>query len=650
MGHTRHRTVPEPKDVPVTAKPSILFAFLLAGSLTVGPAVQAQEVELDAPPVVLLNVPFTITVRAPGSLDSAGVTLRAADGTLLASDTLVPLGAVEFRDIVVSDAAQLPLAVEVGGWTASVDGPLLPGWITLLPPLAAIALALIFREVVSSLFVGVWLGCMFLVGYNPLSAILMTVGNYARQALADADHAAIIIFSLLLGGMVGVLAKMGATKAIVDAVRPFATTPKRGQLTAWLAGLAIFFDDYSNTLIVGNTMRPVTDRLKVSREKLAYIVDSTAAPVSAMVFVSTWVGFEISLIADGIAIGVAQGAAEATVSPFGIFINSIPYLFYPIFALLLVAVLIVSGRDFGPMLAAERRARSGGGVSRPGAQLTLGDNELEPAEGVSSKWWAAALPIGVVVVTVVAGLISTGRASLPLADRGDLSKIFGAADPFVPLLWGAMLGSLTAIVLAAGGRKLTLSATIEAWLSGIRTMILAIIILILAWSLGAVTEDLGTAAFLSSVLSDRLPVELLPVTVFVIAGVVALSIGSSWGTMAILFPLAIPLALRMGGVADPAADVGWGILLAVTAAVMGGALFGDHSSPISDTTILSSMASGCDHVDHVRTQMPYALLAAGVAGVVGSIPAGFGMSPWISLPVGIVALIVLVRFVGKRVE
>lgn len=650
MGHTRHRTVPEPKDMPVTAKPSILFAFLLAGSLTVGPAVQAQEVELDAPPVVLLNVPFTITVRAPGSLDSAGVTLRAADGTLLASDTLVPLGAVEFRDIVVSDAAQLPLAVEVGGWTASVDGPLLPGWITLLPPLVAIALALVFREVVSSLFVGVWLGCMFLVGYNPLSAILMTVGNYARQALADADHAAIIIFSLLLGGMVGVLAKMGATKAIVDAVRPFATTPKRGQLTAWLAGLAIFFDDYSNTLIVGNTMRPVTDRLKVSREKLAYIVDSTAAPVSAMVFVSTWVGFEISLIADGLAIGVAQGAAEATVSPFGIFLSSIPYLFYPIFALLLVAILIVSGRDFGPMLAAERRARSGGGVSRPGAQLTMGGNELEPAEGVTSKWWAAALPVGVVVVTVIAGLISTGRASLPLDDRGDLTKIFGAADPFVPLLWGAMLGSLTAIVLAAGGRKLTLSATIEAWLSGIRTMILAIIILILAWSLGAVTEDLGTAAFLSSVLSTRLPVELLPVTVFVIAGVVALSIGSSWGTMAILFPLAIPLALRMGGVADPAADVGWGILLAVTAAVMSGALFGDHSSPISDTTILSSMASGCDHVDHVRTQMPYALLAAGVAGVVGSIPAGFGMSPWISLPVGIVALIVMVRFVGKRVE
>jgi Na+/H+ antiporter NhaC len=634
----------------VTAKPSIFCTFLLAGFMTVSPAVQAQEVELDAPPVVLRNIPFTVTVRTPGSLDSAGVTLRAADGTLLAEDMMIPLGAVAFEDIVVSDRAQIPLTVEVGGSTASVDGPLLPGWVTILPPLIAIALALIFREVVSSLFVGVWLGCMFIVGYNPLNAILLTVGKYGRQELADADHAAIIIFSLLLGGMVGVLAKMGATRAIVDAVRPFATTPMRGQLTTWLAGLAIFFDDYSNTLIVGNTMRPVTDRLKVSREKLAYIVDSTAAPVSAIVFVSTWVGFEISLIADGLAIGVAQGAAEATVSPFGIFISSIPYLFYPIFALLLVVILILSRRDFGPMLAAERRARAGGGVIRPGAQLAMSDNELEPADGVTSKWWAAALPVGVVVVTVVAGLISTGLASLPLDQRGNLTDIFGAADPFVPLLWGSVLGSLTAILLAAGGKKLTLPATIEAWLSGIRTMILAIIILLLAWSLGAVTEDLGTAAFLSSVLSDRLPVALLPVTVFIIAGLVALSIGSSWGTMAILFPLAIPLALRMGAVADPAAGIGWGILLAVIAAVMGGALFGDHSSPISDTTILSSMASGCDHVDHVRTQMPYALVAAGLAGVVGAIPAGLGMSPIISLPVGIVALVVVVRYLGKRVE
>jgi len=197
---------------------------------------------------------------------------------------------------------------------------------------------------------------------------------------------------------------------------------------------------------------------------------------------------------------------------------------------------------------------------------------------------------------------------------------------------------------------LSLQHTMEAWLAGVRAMILAIIILLLAWSLGAVTEDLGTASFLASVLSERLPLALLPVTVFVIAGLTALSIGSSWGTMAILFPLSIPLTLRMGGVADPMAGAEWGILLAVIAAVMGGALFGDHCSPISDTTILSSMASGCDHVDHVRTQMPYALVAAGVAGVIGAIPAGLGLSPWVSLPIGVVALGVVIRYVGKRVE
>ena len=629
----------------------ILWVPLLASLLTVGTtALGAQEIGLDGPAVILKNIPFTITVHASSTPDSAEAVLRTADGTVLASASVQPQQSVAFEGVVLSDRSALPLRVEIGARSESIDRPLLPGWITILPPLVAIGMALIFREVVTSLFVGVWLGGLFLVGYNPFAAILLTVGKYARQELAEPDHAAIIIFSLLLGGMVGILTRMGATKAIVDAVRPYATTARRGQLATWLAGLAIFFDDYSNTLIVGNTMRPVTDRLKVSREKLAYIVDSTAAPVAAIVFVSTWVGFEISLIADGLAIGVSQGAAEATVSPFAIFMSSIPYLFYPIFALLLVFILIMLRRDFGPMLQAERRARSGGGVYREGAQLTTGGEDLEAAEGVSSQWWAAATPVITVVVTVIAGLIYTGNQALPAAERGDIAKIFGAADPFVPLLWGSLLGCMMAILLAVGTRKLSLPRTIDAMLAGIRTMVLAIIILVLAWSLGSVTEDLGTANFLSSILSDRLPVAFLPLTVFLIAGVAALSIGSSWGTMAILFPLSIPLTLQMGGVADPTAGAGWSLLLAVTAAVMGGALFGDHCSPISDTTILSSMGAGCDHVDHVRTQMPYALLAAGVAGGLGSIPAGLGMSPWVSLGVGIVTMVVVVRFIGKRVE
>jgi len=624
-----------------------LLGVLLA--LVSGPAA-AQQLEVTAPAVLLRRIPFGVTVSAPTSLDTLEVVLRAVDGRVLRQGRLAPFGTIEFKGLEITGPDELPIAVEAGTARESVDAPVLPGWVTILPPLVAIGLALILREVVTSLFVGVWLGALFLTGYNPFSAVLLTVGTYARQALADPDHSAIIIFSLLLGGMVGILTKMGATRAIVDAVRPFATTPKRGQLAAWLAGLAIFFDDYSNTLIVGNTMRPVTDRLKVSREKLSYIVDSTAAPVSAMVFVSTWVGFEISLIADSLNIGVSQGSAAPAISPFGIFMASIPYLFYPIFALLLVLFLVLYNRDFGPMLKAERRARKGGGVARPGAQLTMGGDEMEAAEGVTSTWWAAATPVVVVVVTVIGGLVHTGRQRLAAGEPAGIGEIFGAADPFLPLLWGSLLGCLAAFAIATGTRKLRLDRAVEAWLGGIRSMLLAIVILVLAWSLGAVTESLGTAPFLSSVVSARLPLSLLPVVVFVISGLIALSIGSSWGTMAILFPLAVPLALKMGAVADPAAGVAFGHLLAVTAAVMSGALFGDHCSPISDTTILSSMASGCDHVDHVRTQMPYALVAAGVAGVIGSIPAGLGMSPWISLVVGTVALALIVRYVGRRVD
>ena len=325
----------------MTARPLIICASLLAGLLANAPAA-AQEIDVDAPQVFLRHIPFTIRVEAPRSLDTLSVRVRSADGTELGRGVLVPLESLLFDDVVVSDGDQLPLTIEAGSTTAAVDGPFLPGWVTILPPLIAIALALIFREVVSSLFAGVWLGCFFLAGYNPFTALFLTIAKYGREELSDLEHAAIILFSLLLGGMVGVLARMGATKAIVDAVRPFATTARRGQFATWVAGLTIFFDDYSNTLIVGNTMRPVTDRLRISREKLAYIVDSTAAPVAAMVFVSTWVGFEISLIADGLTIGANQGAAAATVSPFAIFMSSIPYLFYPIFALLMVVMLIIA--------------------------------------------------------------------------------------------------------------------------------------------------------------------------------------------------------------------------------------------------------------------------------------------------------------------
>jgi Na+/H+ antiporter NhaC len=611
----------------------------------------AQEPSVTAPDAFLTGIPFTITVELPGIVEPSEVVLRSARGVVLARDTVLPHGSGTLERIVLSDKDELPLTVEAHGQTTEVSKPMLPGWASIIPPLIAIILALVLREVITSLFAGVWLGCMFLAGYNPLNALLMTISRYASPALADPDHTAIVIFSLLLGGMVGVLSRMGATTAIVDAVAPLATSRRRGQFATWLLGLAIFFDDYSNTLIVGNTMRPLTDRLKISREKLAYIVDSTAAPVAAMVFVSTWVGFEISLITDSLAIAEGQGASASTVSAFGIFINSIPYLFYPILALWLVLVVVVQARDYGPMLAAERRAALGRGLYREGAQLAGGHNDLDsvPA-GVASRWWVGAIAVLTVVVTVVAGLVTTGISALSEGSEPTLSSIFGAADPFKPLLWGSLLGCIVAILLAVGGRKLSLVDAINAWAGGLRSMMVAIVILVLAWSLGAVTQSMGTAPFLSSVLSEGMPVMALPMAVFIIAAAISFATGTAWGTMAIMFPLAVPLATSMGGVADPAQGAAYQLLLAVVASVMAGALFGDHCSPISDTTILSSMASGCDHADHVRTQLPYALTAAVIAAVVGTLPAGLGVSPWISLVVGVALIWGIARVLGQRVE
>ena len=539
-----------------------------------------------------------------------------------------------------------------------MNTPIEPGWLSILPPLAAIVLALITREVVISLFAGVWLGALFLSGYNPITATLTSVDRFALEALADSDHASIIMFSLMLGGMVGVMTRSGGTRGIVEAMRPFATTRRRGQFLAWLAGILIFFDDYANTLIVGNTMRPVTDRLGVSREKLAYIVDSTAAPVAAIALISTWVGYEISLIGDALrssASQVADPAVQAQLlaaaeNPFNVFLHSIPYLFYPILTLVFVLLTALMRRDFGPMLAAERRAATGGGLHRPGAMLatdTRGGLEEAP-DGTPHRWYNAAIPVAVVILVALGGIFATGRESLGPGDHS-LRDIVGAADPFKSLLWASLLGSGVAIALAVAQRLLSMREALEAWLTGLRAMVLAMVILVLAWSLGGVTEALGTGPYISGVLGDTLPLASLPVLVFLVAAGISFATGTSWGTMAILFPVVVPLAVSMGAGAGFEAGH-YTILLGVVSSVMAGSIFGDHCSPISDTTVMSSMASACDHVDHVRTQLPYALLVAGVAMAVGDIPTALGLHPGISLVLGVAILAIVLRVAGRRYE
>jgi len=405
-------------------------------------------------------------------------------------------------------------------------------------------------------------------------------------------------------------------------------------------GLTIFFDDYANTLVVGNTMRPISDRLKISREKLAYLVDSTAAPVATIALVTTWVGYEVGLIRDAIA-----GIPGLELNAYMVFLNSIPYSFYPLLALTLVFAVVGLGRDFGPMHAAERRARHDGQVAPPTSvsNQTANDmDDVQPDKGVECRARNALLPILTMVTGVVAGMFVTGEGET-------LRKIVGSADPYKSLVWGSLFGSLLAIALSVGQRVLTLGESVAAWFSGARAMLYAIFILVLAWALSGVTDVLGTADYLVSLVGDHLHPGLLPMLVFVVAAATAFSTGSSWGAMGILLPLMVPLAWALMEASGMNGAEHLPILYATVAAVMGGAVWGDHCSPISDTTILSSMASQCDHIEHVRTQLPYALSAGVIAIVAGALPAGFGVPWWICLPVGILATVGLVRTVGKRI-
>ena len=637
-------------------RPVCLAGMLSLPTLLGSPAEGGAQEVVGAPRVVLSAVPFSVTVGGAAQISTL-VEIRDAGGTLLASG---PVGAGEtreFRDLVVQSRDALPLQVRAGASVSELSPPYAPGWVSILPPLVAIALALIFKEVITALLAGIWLGALVVAGYNPLQATWRLIDQYIVPALGDTDggHTQIVVFSLLLGGMVGMISRNGGTMGVVNAVAPLARNRRRGKIATALAGLAIFFDDYANTLVVGNTMRPITDKLKVSREKLAYLVDSTAAPVAALVPVSTWVGYEVSLIEGGLsaAAGEATGADAgflAGLSPYTFFIETIPYLFYPLLAMAFVLLTSAMNRDFGAMARAEARAAAGGGVLRPGSRPATDTSEsfVRSKEGAPQKWWNAGIPVLTVVLVVLGGLYASGRASV--GPDASLMDIFGQADPFATLLWGSLAGCLVAAAMSLGQRILSIRECIDAWIGGVKAMIIAMVILTLAWSLGAVTQDVGTAGYLSGLLSGNLPIFLLPALVFVTSGAMAFATGTSWTTMAILIPLVIPLTVSLAGGTGFADGSLYGILLATTSSVLAGAIWGDHCSPISDTTVLSSTAAACDHVDHVRTQLPYAILVGVVGLLLGSLGTALFIPVWVALPAGVAVLAVVLWFFGTPIE
>lgn len=523
-----------------------------------------------------------------------------------------------------------------------------PCWTSLLPPFIAIFLALITRQVIFSLFIGVWSGALIVYNYNPLTSFLGMINHYIKPALSDPDHAAIIIFSMMLGGMVGIISKNGGTQGIVKSVSKYAKTPLLGQLITWMLGIVIFFDDYANTLIVGNTMRPITDKFKISREKLSYIVDSTAAPIACLA-VSTWIGFEIGLIGDALK-GTGFG-----MDPFVVFVASIPYRFYPILTIILILLVIVMRRDIGPMFTAEHRARTTGKVLREGAvpAADMTDLRMVTAEDhIPKRMINGVLPILTVIIVTMVGLYVTGRNAIIEAEGSDFGfrNIMSNSSSYEALFWSSLSGCFVGAALSLGQRILKLSQVMDAWFHGVKSMLLAMVILLLAWSIGAVTKELKTAEYIVGLLGNTMSPYWLPVLTFFIAAVISFATGTSWGTMAIIMPLVIPLCWAMAVVNSLGAEPARILLYGTVSSVLAGAVFGDHCSPISDTTVMSSMASACDHIDHVRTQIPYALIAAAAGMLIGDIPTAFGIPPILSIFISAVLFFLILRFFGKKVD
>lgn len=603
---------------------------------------------------VLKNVPFTYDPRADLNelqFSKADTVRIALDGSTISVCTVEKLEADGVPlSVPTTGTHELVISGSTAVYTKKLD--VLHGALSILPPLIAIVIALVFKQVVLALLAGVWLGSFFLSGFQPVTSLLRIVDHYVIDTLAGpqqgADHISIVVFTLLLGGMVGITSRMGGMQGIVNRVSRLATNAKRGQLAVWLMGVIIFFDDYTNTLIVGNSTRPLTDRLRISREKLSYIVDSTAAPITSLAVITSWIGFEISLINQSFtAIGVER-------NPLATFVASLPYSYYPILTVCFVFFIIIMGRDYSMMLGAERRARSLGKVSRDGA-IPLSNIDAEsvsPEEKATPRLINGVIPIAVVIAVVVIGLIKTGRTALAesgLASAG-LFDALKESNSFTALLWGSFSGCIAAAILALTQRLLSLTETVAAWVNGIRSMLPAIIILVLAWCIGKVCTEIHTADYLVHNLSGILSPRFIPVITFLLAMGISFSTGTSWGTMSILIPIVIPLVYGTARSAGFSAAELEPVLLSAIAAILSGAVFGDHCSPISDTTIMSSMASAADHIDHVRTQLPYAVTVGIAALVFGYLLTALGIHTAVSLAAGLASLLLFLRIVGRSPE
>lgn len=511
------------------------------------------------------------------------------------------------------------------------------GVLSLLPPVVAIVLCLTTHEVIPSLFVGSWIAGTMVNNWNPIYGFGAAIENI-WNSLGDPWGARIFMTCIVMSGMVGVMQAGGGVRAAVNALSRRIRNSRSAMLFTELAGIVIFFEDYVTAAVVGTTMRPISDSYRVSKEKLSYLVDSTAAPVAAIAGVSSWVAYMVGQI------GKQYGELGIQGSAYNTYLRSIPFVFYNLIALLLVTLVVLSRRDFGPMLAAERRARSTGKVLRDGAMpLTsaAGDPDLEPAENAPDRVVNFVLPVVSLVVFIVGMLLVTG--GFP---KAGLSEAMANSDSSLALIYGSYAAAVMMLALFRLQRAASLSRLFRGFLKGGQAVFVGSMILIYAWGISASIKSVGTAAYLVSVTKDFLAPGWIPLLTFLTGMVISFCTGTSYGTMGILMPIVVPLLAKVSAAAG--IDVTT-YMLPTVGAVFAGAVFGDHCSPISDTTIMSSMFCGADHIDHVKTQLPYALLA-GVGAAAGYLCIALGLNHWLSLAVGAALVAAAFFAVSGRVD
>ncbi len=510
------------------------------------------------------------------------------------------------------------------------------GILSLLPPLVAIALAIITRQTVPSLFVGAWVGGTMLAGGNPISGFGKGV-EFVWNSLGDPWGARIVLTSLTMGGLVGIMRVGGGIDAVIRWITSKIRNAKGAMLSTSAAGLVIFFEDYVNTVVVGTAMTPITDKYRISKEKLSYIVDSTAAPVACVAGISSWIAFMVGQVETQFtSLGISY-------SGYGAYLQSIPYILYNLAAIVLVFFVAYTSRDFGPMLRAERRARETGKLLRDDATplLNTESDNMGPADDTPPKIMNFVIPLLVLVGLIFFLMLNTGGWP-----GVSIATAIGAASSSHSLVWGSFGAVWITILFYKIQGIASWESLFQGYIEGMRSIFMGMLILIFAWTIGSAIKGVGTAQFLVGLTEGIISPAWIPLIAFIISGIVSFSTGTSYGTMGVVMPIVIPLihATSASAGIDPMT-----FMFPAIGSVFAGAVFGDHCSPISDTTVMSSMFTGADHIDHVKTQVPYALVAAAGA-VIGYIGVALGLPGIINLTLAIGSSLALFWLLSSPIE